>query len=56
MIRREIQPDSIYMEFYCDRCEKREENVDVQECIYNGPPMCSDCNIEMSLDKMFIEE
>ena len=55
-MKKEIPCDSVYAEYYCDNCETREKNIPVQESIYAGAPYCSKCNIEMSLDKLFIEE
>lgn len=51
-----VECDSVVAEYYCDNCEKREKNVPVQESIYAGPPMCDECDCEMSLDKMFLKE
>lgn len=53
---KEVQFGQVKIDFYCDRCEKRENKVDVQECIFSGPPMCTDCDIEMSPDKIFVDE
>jgi NAD-dependent SIR2 family protein deacetylase len=53
---KEIQFHQVKIDFYCDRCEAREKGVDVQECIFNGPPMCQKCDEEMSPDKIFLDK
>ena len=54
-MKKEIPCDSVYAQYYCDNCEIVEKDVPVQKSIYCGAPCCDKCNIEMSLDKLFIK-
>jgi len=54
-MKKKVIADYVTANYYCSKCDKIETEVPIQESIYNGPPMCLNCNIEMSLDEVFIE-
>ena len=56
MKKRLVEADAVTADYYCDTCEKRENDVPIQESIYTGPPMCALCDVEMSLDKVHLKE
>ena len=54
-MKTEIDAEKVTLNFYCDSCEARENNVSVSEVVYVGPPFCQKCQDDMSLDKVFVE-
>ena len=54
-MKTEIDAEKVTLNFYCDSCEARENDVTVNECVYVGAPMCTKCNEEMSLDAVFVD-
>ena len=56
MKKRRVEADAVTADYYCDICEKRQDDVPIQESIYVGPPVCIDCDEEMSLDKVHLKE
>lgn len=56
-ILKELYTDKVYADYMCTKCERRIENVPVQESIYNGPPICRHCaDEEMELQTMWLKE
>jgi DNA-directed RNA polymerase subunit RPC12/RpoP len=41
--------------YRCDYCESKEEDVPIQESIYNGPPICLNCGEEMAIDEVYVK-
>jgi hypothetical protein len=55
---KEIHFHQVKIDFYCDRCGKKQKGVDIQECIYNGPPlcMCTEDGEETLPDKIYLDQ
>lgn len=57
-----VQPSDVYMAFECDSCGYKEDYCNVFEAVYNGAPMCTQCEhgeMEMlycSIKKYFKEK
>lgn len=54
-----ILDDEIYASYVCPMCDHVIENVNVQESIYSGAPICPECeqNEEMDISAFYtIEE
>ncbi len=53
-MKKELQVEKVVATYYCDDCQNDAHDVPVQESIYNGPPMCTNCNEEMTLDTIHV--
>jgi len=42
--------DLIRLSFSCSDCDKEETSVPISEAVYNGPPLCPECEKEMTID------
>ena len=51
-----LDQEQVVANYYCDKCGEKQINIPVQESIYTGAPMCIDCNLEMSLDQIYIKD
>jgi len=54
-MKRKVIADYVTANYYCSKCEYIVTEVPIQESIYNGPPMCLNCDEQMSLDEVYIE-
>jgi len=54
-MKRKVIADYVTANYYCSKCKKIETDVPIQESIYDGPPLCPNCDIEMVLDEVYIE-
>ena len=55
-LRKTMEPDVVFIEFECERCQKNTDICSISEVVYDGAPMCVDCSEEMSIVECYIEE
>ena len=55
-MKTELNADHVLADFMCDNCQATSEEIPVQETIYNGPPYCTKCENEMSLQKIYLNK
>jgi DNA-directed RNA polymerase subunit RPC12/RpoP len=53
MLKLPIDIDSVMVSYKCKRCKKLITDIPVQESIYNGPPLCTDCEEEMDIVSIY---
>ena len=53
-MKKEVAVDKVVATYYCEDCDCDAHDVPVQESIYNGPPMCPNCEDEMSIDTISV--
>jgi len=51
----EYEAEEVISHFDCDECNAK-EHCSVSEAIYNGPPMCPECNVEMEISHIIVED
>lgn len=49
-----LNPHNVFVSFECDKCERKNKNISVKECIHDGPPICK-CGNKMSFDEIELE-
>ena len=54
IMKKEVAVDKVVATYYCEDCDCDAHDVPVQESIYNGPPMCPNCEDEMSIDTISV--
>jgi hypothetical protein len=59
-MKREISESSVVIDFMCDGCGATESDT-IGNVVYNGAPLClddecPDCQQEMSIFKVFLDE
>lgn len=51
-----LEESNVFVHFECGRCQKNRDICTVDEAVYNGAPMCVDCQEEMEILECYTEE
>lgn len=50
-----LNENETYIHFECPKCQKNRDICTIPEAIYNGAPMCVDCQEEMDILECYVE-
>lgn len=48
---RKVTTDFVRLNFICEDCDIKQSSIPIAEAVYNGPPLCPECEEEMSLEE-----